>query len=622
MAVYTETLDLKSNVATEAKSAASQMRTLQDSLTATRTAMVKAAATGGTMSKQYIALAKQATQYEAAAKLIPKALLQEADAQKKVAEARKRAAERSDALKDQASGILGLNDGLAEATGGLSVVAEAAGAAALAFGAVVVAGAAMAIEANEAKQRMVALFDALGEGQISGKETVAMIDELGDKLGQTRAQLAPVVQSFVTLGITGKEQLEGLTTAAASAGAMAEGGAEKFAALFGQVNAAAETGSKLTIPYKKLEKQLAGVGLNIGDLARQMGISQEALTKGLKAGTIDASKFGDALTSAASDKGAGALAKQGRSLSNIWAKFQENIMKLFEEVDVGPFLDQVKDLFDIFGQGKASGQALTAGIGGFFKGVFATATKVVPMVKHFFLDLVILGLRAYIALKPIAKWFLDLRNNATVMSVLSFALAGLGKVALVLAGAVAVVVGIFVVMTAAAGVVAAGLWTLIGVVSNVAVSILQFLGDLPVKALQFGKDFVAGLVSGITGSAGAVVDAVKGLADGAKNAFKNVLGIHSPSKVMAQMGAFAGQGVAQGLDSSAPDVHGAASDLGGMAASGAASGIGSSGGGKGGVTVNVEPGAIVIQGAGKGADELTEEAVAILFERVALAQGL
>ncbi len=42
----------------------------------------------------------------------------------------------------------------------------------------------------------------------------------------------------------------------------------------------------------------------------------------------------------------------------------------------------------------------------------------------------------------------------------------------------------------------------------------------------------------------------------------------------------------------------------------------------GGIVVNVEPGAIVIQGGGQSAVELTEEAVSMIFERVALGAGL
>ena len=47
------------------------------------------------------------------------------------------------------------------------------------------------------------------------------------------------------------------------------------------------------------------------------------------------------------------------------------------------------------------------------------------------------------------------------------------------------------------------------------------------------------------------------------------------------------------------------------------------GGGGGGLTVQVMPGAIVIQGgSGDAATTLTENALALIFERVALTQGL
>jgi len=637
MPVYEETIDLKGNLSEEAKSAADEMKTLSGAVLATQKAMLKASAINGMMSKEYLVLAKRSSSLEEAQKKIPAGLLAEANAAKVAATAETKAVEiREKAIaesvklaatqKSQAAQLKKDNkEVFALAKEGYLGVAKAAAAAAAAIGIVVLAGVTMAIEASEARAKMVSLFDVLGEGKISGLETVAMMDKLGDSIGQTKAQLAPMVQTFLTLGITGKDQLEGLTRAAASAGAMADGGAEKFATFFGQVNAAAETGSKLSIPFKKLEKQLAGVGLNIGDLAKQMGISQGALTKGLKAGTIDASKFGDALQSAASDKGAGALAQQGRSLTNVWGKFQENIMRMFESIDVGPFLDQVKDLFDIFGQGKASGQALTVGIGGFFKQVFALATKVVPYIKRFLLDVVIYGLKSYIALRPILKWLLDLKNNTAVMFALNVLFKGLKAAVMTVAVALAVVVGFFLLCQVAAVAVATGIWLVIGAFLEVENKVDSIIVGLVTSAIKLGTDFVSGLVSGITSGAGAVVNAVKGIADSAKNTFKNVLGIHSPSKVMMELGHYMGQGVAQGVDNSAPQVQASSAGLGKIAASGASSGMSGGGGGKGGgggVTINVEPGAIVIEGGGKDAANLTEEALALLFERIALMEGL
>ena len=626
------TLGLVNKVSAPAADAARQMSILEKAANATRNALTKSDALGNV--QKHKALTNQLKALDAAQSVIPPHLLAEVAAHKKLTAA---IAEQAKAQKtaDKASaksassapsggggGGLGGQAELAEMTGGLSVVAEAAAAAAVAIGVVVVAGMALAIEASEAKQRLVSLFDALGEGKVSGAETVAMMDKLGDSIGMTRAQLTPIVQTFMTLGITGKEQLEGLSLAAARAGAMATGGAENFAKLFGQVNAAAETGSKLTIPFRKLEKQLLGVGLNIGDMATQMGISEAALTKGLKAGTVDAKKFGDALSTAASTKGAGALAQQGASLTNVWAKFQENIMRMFEDIDVGPFLLQVKSLFDIFGKGKASGQALSAGIGGFFKQVFAYATKVVPYIKRFLLDVVIYGLKAYIALKPIIKWLKEMAANEKVIKIFKQALTALGISALVVAGVIGVIVVVATAMAWIMGALAVGIVLLSVKIYELVVGAGAAMVKWVSSAASLASDFVSGLVSGITNGASAVVNAVKGLANGAKNAFKGALGIASPSKEMAKLGKFAGEGVAVGLDASTSTVSSAAGDLGGStlgATAGGASGGGKSGGG---VTVNIASGAIVIQGAGKGAEDLTEQAISLMFERIALSQGL
>lgn len=622
MSVYTEEVNLKDGISGPAKSASNELNALTKALTSAQDKLTVASATGNI--KAFKAAQADVSALKAAISQLPPASSAATAATNELANA-----------TTQATGSsMGLQEELAELTGGLSIVVEVAGAVVAAFGAVVVAGAAMAIKASEAKQKMTSLFDALGEGKISGKETIGMLDELGDQIGQTREKLAPLAKEFVTMGVTSTAQLKSLTLAAASAGAMAEGGAEAFTKLYKQASAAAETGSKFTVPYKKLDAQLAAMGLNIGDLAKAMGKSPEDLTRGLKAGTINAKEFANALQQAATTKGAGPLARAGASLTNVWAKFQENISKFFEDVDVGPFLEQVKGLFDIFGQAQPSGQALKAGIGGFFKQVFETATKVVPLVRHFLLDLVIYGLKAYIALKPIVKWFKDLQQNQAVMRVVTTLFEGLKVAAIAVGVVIGVVVVSFGVLAATMVTVTVAFWGLVGTigafVSNTIGALIGWAGG----AAKAAKDFIAGLVNGIAGGASSVVKAVKGLADGAKNAFKNALGIHSPSKEMMKLGNFAGQGVAMGLDQSADQVGASSASMAGSAKDGAASGLsgGGSGGGGGATTINVtvESGAIVIgggaaggqSGGGQSAAELTETAVALIFERIALASGL
>lgn len=513
---------------------------------------------------------------------------------------------------------------LAEVTGGLSLVIEALAVVGGAIGAVVIAGAALAIEASEAKAKMVGLFDALGEGKVTGKETVAMLDELGDSIGQTREKLAPLAQKFMAMGVTGTAQLRALTLAAASAGALAEGGGEAFEKMFKKISAAAQTGAALKIPLKGLGS-LADMGLTVDDVSRKMGISAQKLQQQLKAGSVDAKKFGDALQQALVEKGAGPLERAGASLTNVWAKFKENISKMFEDVDVGPFLEEVKQLFDIFSQAKPSGQAMKAGIGGFFKEVFALATKLVPMVKHFLLDMVIYGLRAYIALRPIAKWFQDLLKNQTVMKILVGAFKVFGVVLLVVAGAIAFVVALVVACWVACTALILAVYAAIGAFTALVDGAGKALADWLKSAASAAGEFISGLVNGIKNGVGDVVEAVKGLASKAKEGFKKALGISSPSKVMMEFGGHVAGGVAEGMTSRAPEVHAASSELAGAAAGGfgGGSGTASRGGSAGSnVTLHIEKGAVNISGAGKSAEEITEAMLAVVFERLALEQGL
>lgn len=64
-----------------------------------------------------------------------------------------------------------------------------------------------------------------------------------------------------------------------------------------------------------------------------------------------------------------------------------------------------------------------------------------------------------------------------------------------------------------------------------------------------GKSLIDGLVNGIKNAANTVFDAVKNLGDQAVSKLKGVLKIFSPSQVFHEMGAYIGQGLANGINS-------------------------------------------------------------------------
>lgn len=602
MGVYEETIELKDGISGPAGSAAKsvlsvsdKMTILKSSIASTHAAMVKASATGNV--KQFGKLQKDLGGLTSALGALPPA------------------------SSSASSGMGGLNAELAEMTGGISLVAEVAAGVVLAFGAVVVAGMAMAIQANEAKQAMLGLFDALGEGKVTGAQTEEMIDGLKAKLGISKDAMIDWTKKLMAMGMTDLGQLEKSLTATASAAALVKGGDEAFEKLTKKIQTAVQAGTGLKIVEKGLAG-LAGVGLTVDDVAQKMGVSAKSLAAQLKAGTVDAGKFGDAMQNALIEKGKGPLERLAASSGNIKKLFMESIGDMFEDIDVGPFMQQVKELFDIFSQAKPSGQALKAGIGGFFKEVFVIATKVVPYIKRFLLDLVILGLKAYIGLKPVTKWFKELAANQTVVAVFWAALKGLGMAALTVGIVIATVVAVFVGLGLALMAIQVAIVAVGGIILGFVASAGAALSGWVKGAASAAYDFVAGLVKGIANGAGQVGEAVKGLAKSATGAFKSALGIASPSKVMMQLGGHTGAGFAQGLEDTAGDVHASASGISAAAFSGASSGgtaAPAKSGSGGGNTINVS---VAIDGAGKSAMEITEEMVSACFERIALSAGV
>ncbi|HCD9834323.1 TPA: phage tail tape measure protein [Pseudomonas aeruginosa] len=79
-------------------------------------------------------------------------------------------------------------------------------------------------------------------------------------------------------------------------------------------------------------------------------------------------------------------------------------------------------------------------------------------------------------------------------------------------------------------------------------AVMNYFGvEMPAKFSDFGGMLLDGLVNGIKNKLGAVKDAISGVGDSTVGWFKEKLGIHSPSRVFAELGGFTMQGLEQGL---------------------------------------------------------------------------
>jgi TP901 family phage tail tape measure protein len=104
--------------------------------------------------------------------------------------------------------------------------------------------------------------------------------------------------------------------------------------------------------------------------------------------------------------------------------------------------------------------------------------------------------------------------------------------------------GFFNQLKAAASGGTGSLISFVGTIPGKVMSALGHLGGLLVSA---GGDLIRGLINGISGMAGAVMAKARSIADGVKNTIKGALGIHSPSRVMIEIGKYIGAGLVKGL---------------------------------------------------------------------------
>ena len=107
-----------------------------------------------------------------------------------------------------------------------------------------------------------------------------------------------------------------------------------------------------------------------------------------------------------------------------------------------------------------------------------------------------------------------------------------------------------------------GFKLLVAIIQNIGAAIGQIVAAMPsiirgmIDALRqgvsqfisMGGQLIQGLISGVKNAAGALIGAVKNVVGSAIGAVKNFLGIHSPSRVFAEIGQFTMKGLQIGIE--------------------------------------------------------------------------
>lgn len=147
----------------------------------------------------------------------------------------------------------------------------------------------------------------------------------------------------------------------------------------------------------------------------------------------------------------------------------------------------------------------------------------------------------------VAAWVANMASNAVsagsrfISGIAGFMSALPGNIASWLSGVISTVVG-WVSQFASNATSAA---------SQFASNLINGLASIPGQVTSIGSNIIQGMVNGVTSAADRLIDSVKGAVDDAINAAKNLLGIHSPSRVFRKIGQYTMQGAALGVDDDA-----------------------------------------------------------------------
>ena len=476
----------------------------------------------------------------------------------------------------------------------------------------------MAVEFSQQQDALRDTFDALGSGAGAGEATLAMVDKLSKELPVAEGKLQQWAKSMMAAGLQGAELEKALRAVAAATAIMGESGGHAAESLIKRFAEAAATGAKVKID-RRLLNQLAEAGVSAEALAQSLGVPVDKLNKM----SVDATKLGNAFKDALVNKGAASLNQMSLTWSSIWGKVKEAFEDIFKDLGpvVEPFMEAVKSLFGEFNKGKPMMEGFKAIAKSVFTVLFTVAKHVVDWIHLGLLKLYIGWLKIKIAIAPVTNALGQLFTSSRVIWLIE------GIIKMVAFAFGLLLLAASPVIAAFAAIVAVGmlLWSVISAIVGAIGQAIAWLFGLGAAALSAGANFVKGLIDGILSGIGGAVGAVKNLGGSILGALKGVLGIASRSKLTYKIAGHLTEGVTDGLDDGKRDVQRAAAGTGAAAAGGVMQGAaGAANGAGGGSTFNItiEKGAITIQGAGGDIFSLTEEMVALVFERVALREGL
>lgn len=318
----------------------------------------------------------------------------------------------------------------------------------------------------------------------------------------------------------------------------------------------------------------------------RMGLRGENLTLALEGTAIKAAVLGDAAGRSFAQWAAGAAlaggsvrrladdvkarfggiaAAQMLDLNVQMAKMRENFAGLFSGLKIEGLLEALRRITSLLDASTASGAALRAVLETFLQPMIYAIEAAAPIARRFFQGITIGALMTAIAVLQVRNWLRRTFGDRSIFAEWDAQTTAL-KLGLAVFGAMIGVLGALSLTFTAVGVAVAlataPIW--LPIVAFIALRaaaerVYTYLSELDWK--EIASSLVSGLVNGIRDYGGRAVDAIRNLGADMWAAFREKLGIASPSKVFEELGRAIPQGVESGVERGTPGARTAVGEM-------------------------------------------------------------
>jgi hypothetical protein len=313
---------------------------------------------------------------------------------------------------------------------------------------------------------------------------------------------------------------------------------EAFAALSPETAAAASSFDRITEATGQSQAELIGLSRQLREAkvsAAQMpaalraaALAEAALGKGgaaefvakIKDGTLAVDEF----AAEARSKFGPIVARQMLGLTAQSERFKRLWDSLFDGLNLDPVLGAIDRLVSDLERGQPLAEFLKAAFSGLFSIISDNADSAAVAVEAFALQVAIWMTRAYIVARD------NLEGIKTALNV-----------------------------TAAVFDLATG--DVVGGVQNLGQALQREAPNLAAAGTSAGDSVVLGLIDALTGNPLGLLNVVQGLMGSVVQTARDALGIHSPSRVFAEIGANTAAGFSEGVDDGAADARGSMANL-------------------------------------------------------------